>query len=360
MAYSLVPIIDVGPSERRPGLQQRMPLGLDEGGHSVHLGADRALLWTPADVADARVTKLADSPDEIPALATRAAIATLRGDGRALGGRVGDVLADLLLAPPGGQWNPLVATREGVLEVRLGPGPDNAIWSRRVAPRGRASQDIQDTFNRADSALSGSTSSDSQFTWSLPQGTSAQCNIVSNQLKFTRSGANNFFVCLASLAMDTADHYAQVDFISSVGTGNTAVEVGVRITNGTGASDSGYAFAITPLTSRRIYNFVTDATIASDLGLSSAGLMYLELNGSTYTAKLAGATIFTGTDTAFDGSGSQRKVVIDASVTASDLDNIVADSFRAADLAGGLTTAQLMPAVNFMTAGGGMIGRRWR
>jgi len=300
MPYTLVPIIDVGRSPYLSGnRQRRMPLGLDQGGHSVHLGPDRALLWTPADLADARATKLADSPDEPAALATRTALTDLRLDGRTLATRVGDAMADLLVTPPRGLWNALVATKEGALEVRLGPGVDNVIFLRRVAPRGPASKDITDDFTRTAANLAGSTTSDTQTTWAEDQGTGWTTDGDEADL----SGAVNFCVGRLALAMDTADHYAQADLsrIARV-SGSLFVGVTVRV-NAT--PTSGYAIEVgtnDTSSSRRVYNFVTDATIASDTTAPATGLLYLELNGSTYTAKVGGVTIFTGTDTAHNGT----------------------------------------------------------
>jgi hypothetical protein len=218
-----------------------------------------------------------------------------------------------------------VATREGVLEVRLGPGVDNVVWSR-LPIRGGA--DVQDDFNRT-SNLNASTTSDAQTTWVEDSGTGWTVDGDEADL----SGNVNFCVGRLSLAMDTADHYAQADLTRySRAGGYLANGIMVRAD---ATPTSGYGFEVSTDiggNKRRVYNFVTDADIASDTTAPSTAVMYLELNGSTYTAKVGGSTVFTGTDTAHNGT-VKGVGVQGFSDNASNSTGFT--SFRGADLGGG-------------------------
>jgi hypothetical protein len=333
--YSLVPIIDVGPSRLPWVAQRRMPLGLDQGGNCIHLGPNNALVWTPAPIADVRAVTLADDPADTLATATRTRLTTLAGDGREfpVGSRqFSQAIRDLLVnAPADRRWEALIPTKAGSLEAYLGPGGvgANVLFRETVARRGPASKDIQDDFNRSGN-LDGSTTSDAQTTWVGDQGTGY---LVDGDEADFSDGAN-FCVARLALDMDTADHYVQAD-ITRYSRAGGGLTVGIML-RADAAPTSGYAWETgqdAAGSERRVYNFATDATIASDTTAPATGLLYLELNGSTYTAKLAGATIFTGTDTTHPGTTAKG-------CGFQGFSNFIGNtaghtSFRAADLVGG-------------------------
>ena len=63
--------------------------------------------------------------------------------------------------------------------------------------------------------------------------------------------------------------------------------------------------------------------------MTTSGTLYLEFNGSSYVAKINGATIFSGTDTTY----STFKNSCPCSLNSGDNGNIILlDNFRAADL----------------------------
>lgn len=226
-------------------------------------------------------------------------------------------------------------------EIWLGPGgvAKNLLWSQ-PARVFHSTKDIQDNFNRTAANLAGSTSSDSQFTWSEPQSTAFTTN--GTTCGFSALGGTTFNVGLASLAMDTADHYTQIEVATFTPptTGGLSPGVGVRITNGTGSSDSGYGFETgrngfsNPV--RRLYDWATDGTLASDTTSTTTGTLLIQASGSTITAKLNGTTIFSITDTTYPGTGSQRKAIISCyCFAATGSATLALDNFRAADLVAG-------------------------
>ena len=224
----------------------------------------------------------------------------------------------------------------------MGPGGRNAnrLWWRDTGRRrGPHSQDIQDTFNRANSQINGSTSSDAQFTWSLAQGAANRWNIVSNEAVSSRTGSDIFTVGLPSVAMDTVDHYGQWDLVGlNFATGSyLSCEIALRIRYGTGAAgDEGYAFACTrgsassSVGSRLVYDWSDGTPLDSDSTLVTSGLIYFEANGSTGVAKIAGVTIFTVSLT----FNTYTSVCPCTYVSGNNSATVVADNFRAADLGG--------------------------
>jgi len=259
----------------------------------------------------------------------------------AVGTRLKDLIADLLTRPVPGGFPPLLPHPGGRLEILCGPGKlgENRLWVEEVPPDGPHSQDIQDLFTRADSALSGSTSSDGQFTWTLVGGNTTYANVVSNQAKFNNNlVAGYFHVFRPSLGMDTINHYAQHDFVSYSGTAGliyVSSEVAVRMRVGDGAGgDEGYSFEIdhdgAAIHNRSVYDFMGSALPgASDTTDSASGTMKLEFSGSTYVATLNGATIFSGTDTAYSTYKNTCEV---SYISGSGTPVVIADNFRAADV----------------------------
>ena len=276
-------------------------LGLDQGGNCLRLGQDRALVWTPFPLLDPRAVVLAnDRREKISGtrITTFRDLAPDRTIDTTL--TLAEVIAGLLKAPPvGAKWKAVVPTREGNLEIWLGPPTEKLFWSEKASPRGPNSKDVQDTFTRTAGNLAGSTTSDGQTTWAEDAGTAW----TTNGTEATISGNVGWNVGRLVLAMDTADHYSQADLSTFTHNQNfLGLGVSVRV-DATPTSGYGFEVSLSGATSaRRVYNFVSDATLASDATSTTSGLLYLELNGSTYTGKVAGSTIFTGTDTTYDGT----------------------------------------------------------
>jgi hypothetical protein len=326
-------MIDVRPSLRRPGRMATQALGLDQGGNCIRLGQDRAFIWTPFPILDPRAVLLTE--DRLEKI-SGARIATLRdlAPDRAIDATMtlAEVIAGLLKTPPvGAKWKPVVPTREGNLEIWLGPPAEKLFWSEKVARRGPFSQDVQDTFTRTAGNLAGSTTSDGQTTWAEDAGTAW----ATNGTEATISGSVSWNVGRLVLAMDTADHYSQAD-LSTFTRNQNFIGIGVMVrANATPTSGYGFEVSAAAANKRRVYDFVTDADIASDTTAPAVGLLYLELNGSTYTAKVAGSTVFTGTDTTYDGTVKG----VGISVYSDGAGNVGSyASYRGADLAGGPTT----------------------
>jgi len=314
-------------------------------------GTRWGLLWAPSVMpTDTRAIPLCDGPDDT---LSNPRVNQLNAW---TGGYYGftrttpfrEIVGRLLTDPPPLRWNRLGIGRDGWQRIWWGPGAPgaNLLWSRDTGRRsGPHSKDIQDTFNRADSAISGSTSSDTQFTWSLAQGSSARWNVVSNQAVSTRTGSDIFTVGLPSLAMDTTAHYGQLDLVALTWISTIiAVEIAVRIRYGTNAAgDEGYSFQLnrTGASSggRLVYDWMTGSPLsgASDSTLTTSGTIKLSFDAdNAYIASIGGTPLFTGTDTTYT---TYTNVCPCTYVSGSNSASVTIDNFRAADLvAGGRTT----------------------
>lgn len=351
MPYAIVPEIPV-PVQRHPRITTTW-LGFDveAGWNGVRLSRTRALVWHPTvTLTDPRAIVLADDGLDVLSAARRTRIAALHPDRTFKAGtRLRDAIADLLRRPVPGGFPALLPHRAGRYEILCGPGAvgANRLWEEATEPDGPHSQDIQDNFNRSNGNVAGSTSSDSQFTWSLAQGTGSTIQIASNQLKSLRAGSDAYNVLVPSLNMDTVNHYGQIDLVSKTESGSdwaVSSEIAVRIRNGDGAGgDEGYAFNVFRNTAgfdRNVYDWVgSPLPGATDTTNTTSGTMYLEFNGSSYVAKINGATIFSGTDAAYS---TYKKVAIAHYVAASDNPNVIVDNYRAADLSAGAAVPVFM------------------
>jgi hypothetical protein len=199
-----------------------------------------------------------------------------------------------------------------------------------VAPT-HSSKTFADTFNRTAANLNGSTSSDALFTWLEVDGTA--WTGTANRIEL--AGIVNFNTARANADLDTDDHYAQVALVAYTRLAG-AVFAGVycRWT----ASTDGYGFEVgntfnTNL--RRTYRYDTDANIASDATATTSGTIRLEVDGSSITGKLDGATILgPSTNTQFTG---QLRTGL-SGYSATNAGNLVAlDDFGAGDLTTGTT-----------------------
>jgi len=105
----------------------------------------------------------------------------------------------------GTRWKPLRVQRDGKYRVWL--GGKTPLWEANTLAGGSS---IADTFNRADSDLDGSTSSDAQFIWSEVLGTGF--TVASNQCSSTSNSGE--LEARAQFDLATDDHYAQVALVS--------------------------------------------------------------------------------------------------------------------------------------------------
>ncbi len=319
MPYALVPMVpNAAPGPR--GITGTHPLSLDFGGNSVVLSDTLAIAWTPNEILDARVKTICDDKLDTLVPTRRAFLQNILPDRTVRStDRFNDVIGNLLKSPPSGaDWKPLTPYIDrGQLEVLLGPGGflhpggPGLLWSEPADVRGPHSQTLTDTFNRADAALGGSTSSDGLFTWSLVFGITAQNNVASNQAAITSVGPDNDMSLLASVAMDTADAYAWTDGLSLNG-GQAYGGPFLRSIDGTlNVGDTGYRVEI-DVGFSGIYNLINNANFASldsvTTGGETTGSLYLQFVGSTYIFQRSGVTKLSGTNTTHAGGAGQRKV----------------------------------------------------
>ncbi len=343
MPFALVPLIDTD-EVNAFGKTRRRFLGADaeEGANLVRIAVDQAILWLPTiTLADAKATVLADSPDDTISAARRTALNTLAGDRTFKStDRVKDIIFNLLRQAPVGKWAPLMPTRDGKYELWLGPGGvgANLLASELTTPDGPHSKDIQDTFTGSGN-LNGRTSSDALFTWSIIVGTPANEVITGGHVEANGNG-NGLY--LASQAMDTANHYIQVELVEAFGgsTGTHRQDLAAWFRANDPDYTHAYDFTIrNGANPRRFFEDVANSVeIAFDTTTSATGTLYVEMSGSTYTAKLNGSTIFNGTDTTHTGAAGQRNVLVNAYREGTP-DAVFWDNFRAADLAASSTLA---------------------
>jgi hypothetical protein len=260
--------------------QLYIPLGGDATGASwIWLGDAAALLWVDSALADAKLKPISDGKIETVISAARISLNNFLTDRTISSGSKFDaVVADLLQNPPVGRWNPLRPSKQRQqFEIWLGPKSDRLLW-RSFQALSKNSKSIVDTFDRADSNLDGSTSSDTLFVWDEIQGTIF--TILSNALVLDPPDASDYWcVALADYSMDTDDLYCQLDLVlTDVNGSHTFGEVGVRHTTG--------AFA------RNIYIFSNDSSLGSDSGTdSTTATIRIEADGSSIQGKVDGSVV---------------------------------------------------------------------
>jgi hypothetical protein len=377
----MVPNADPGPG----GIVGTHPLSLDFDGNAIVLSDTLALAWTPAEILDGRVKTICDDKlDTLPPI-RRAFLQAILPD-RALQStdRFHNIVGGALKTPPAGAaWKQLAPHRlRGQLEILLGPGNylgpgvqnPGLLWSEQVVALGPlgamfasaipltmrrrdfvllaslvgigvaltprsawAAKTFADTFNRADSAFNGSTSSDGLFTWSVTAGTAARVNVVSNQCRTTRAGTDEFPTLLGSVPLDTADGYAWTGGTNLAG---TATYIGPLLRNKLGiggATDTGY-YAIMDAGFVGglfgVYRIGTpDVTLASVAsGGVTTGDLYLSFVGSTWFYQRNGVTLLSGTDTAWTGAVGERKVGFLTAVGTDNTSIVDCDYFFAGDI----------------------------
>lgn len=288
---------------------------------------DKAILWTRDPVPG--ITKLAEDAEEIISAATILGLSNLRGDGKIPEIKsIADSIADLLTDPPP-RWKGLRPSKKNSrFEVWL--GPNGLLWSRPVESR-KNSQTFNDTFNRANANLGGSTSSDGLFTWLEVDGTA--WTIVSNTARC--DGNVNFNTARANADLDTDDHYSQALISTFTRDTGTFLTPGVLV-RWTGAT-SGYGFEVGIYggnnSVRRTYQYNDDANIASDTTTTTSGTIRIEADGSSVTGKVNGVTAL-GPSTDTTHTGQLRTGISNYSTGTG---NVMAfDDFQAGDLVAGV------------------------
>lgn len=355
MPYYIAPII-AGPTRRRA---TRIPAGSDSqaGANWIVLSKDLALLWLPSAIVDARLTKLADGNSERLAAATRTALTALSDDRPYRAADNFDAtIFGLLRNAPAGKWASLrpsfVRQR---YEVWLGPGgPGRNLLGSEPAVLAPHSKTYVDTFNRSDGALDGSTSSDGLFVWDETQGAApASIQIASNQASLSLAGATNVWIVIrANADCDTDDDYCQVDLKTFTrNSGHLAVGVGVR-GDGWGGGGDGYYFEVgnnNGTAYRDLRKFDDDTSLGSDSTSTTSGILRIEADGSSITAKVAGSTVIGPvTNTSFAGL---KKTAL--TWYSSDANNaLIVDDAEAGDLAGGGGTPYSEAGIGGVALGG--------
>ena len=315
---------------QRPGW---VPRGCDQPGASwIWLDGGLSLVYLPIDVVHSALEKFSEQAKEDLSADTARRMATKLGVGDPSKSRFDQIVGEMMRSP---------AQRWGVLrpskmrqryEIWLGPKDDRLLYAEPAAAR-RSSKSYEDTFNRTDGNLSGSTSSDGLFTWTEPQGTDWE--VLTNQAQCVDLGDGAFVVALAGADTDTDDTFAELE-ISVISTTNTIlIGPGTRFTTG-GGSTPGYVFEAgfgSGSNFRRLYNFETDG----DLGTPDGGdsndvgtVLRVEADGSSISAIDDGVTIFGPiTNTAHAGQTKAGMTAFAAGATTNDC---AATVFRYADL----------------------------
>ncbi len=161
----------------------------------------------------------------------------------------------------------------------------------------------QDTLTRTANPLAGSTSSDSLFTWTVPDGTDPGTN-------GTAIAATQSFTGMTSANCDTDDIYVEVDYSHS-GVGALWFDLGC---NGSyPAGGTGYEFAIF---GGNAYIFAVAGgspgftQLATVAHTQSTGTYRIQRVGSALTFKKDGSTILSATDSSEPTGAGKRRVAI--------------------------------------------------
>ena len=219
MPYYLTDLVNTGPPTRFK------PRGFDLSSHWSILALDRVkvVMWSVDPISLPGVDLVADDKDETTGAGGRAALATLRGDGRTIPTRFGNAIGELLMFPPSARWPALRSMTDGVFRVKMG---SQLLWTAvdPAGPRKRSKRAV-DSFNRANGNLNASTSSDGQFTWTETVGTAWAIN--TNRAR--RDGSADLGqgdVAQSSFVLDTDDMDVQFDFVTGTKGAATSINAG--------------------------------------------------------------------------------------------------------------------------------------
>lgn len=318
------------------------PAGSDvEGANWVYLDGGKSVVWLPSSSIGRSLSLVAEDKQEVLSRSSRTAFDAVTQDREAKPVSFADALADMFMVPPVGRWNTLRPSKSRKqFEIYLGPGAPgkNILWST-PATVSHASVSWVDTFNRADSNLNGSTSSDSNFAWVEVQGT--EWEVLSNQAQCVDIADGTFNVACLDRDMDTDDNYAQYEIATYSRLTNTYLTHGIAL-RGTafGAGDDGYGaewgYSDVNVLFNRIYNYETDANLATGITADpSSGKFRFECDGSTLQARWNDVITMSLTNTAF--TGLKRSGITCFSTGVVTPNDLAIDNFITGDLLGTAT-----------------------
>jgi hypothetical protein len=308
----------------------------------ILLGNNFALMWIPTDVSSDSLMK-SIAIDKTSNLGNNRTVLNAFLADRIYTPQTTflDAILDVLRVPKGQPWNALKPSRErSQNEIWLGPGGmgKNLFWSEpAVIPP--STKSCVDAFTRADGNLNGSTSSDGKFVWSEVIGT--DWAVVSNQAKAYGSNADSD--ALADYALDTDDHYVQVDIVTFnvpvINPRELYLWISTRLTTYAAGTPGYYFFVLKTYGGswtyhRAIHRYSDGAEIIADSGDSTSGTILLSSDGSSHTAKQNGVTVLgPSTDTTHVNS---YKTGIGMYAYQND-NYVIIDNFAAGDLVTGLS-----------------------
>lgn len=168
---------------------------------------------------------------------------------------------------------------------------------------------VQDTFVRTAADLDGSTTSDGQTTWVEDFGTLWVTD--GDEASISTPDAGDYFsVAHVVRACDTPNQYAEITIARRTRPAGT-LSAGLQVRSNA-ALTAGYAFEIFQdaggVSSRRIYNFATDATLVSDAVATTTGVLRLEALNDLIRAYVNGVLVLSVVDTAWTGVAGQTGV----------------------------------------------------
>ena len=294
MPYYLTTLV-VGPNGRT-----RNPKGWDQTTNYALLKCDTTfvVVWSLDPLSGPGITLIADDAEELTTAATKIALRNWRGDAVVIPNRFMDAIGQLMLLPPGGRWPTIKSTRQGIYRVQLGP---NLLYEELdpLGPR-KASASAFDNFNRSGD-VNASVSPDGKITWTEAITGSGTATITSNQVAFGSSAASDSVNAWTSYALDTTDHFAQIDAVSltrSAGS-NTNIACTVRAVNATAVGyQCAYIATGAGTYSLEIYDVTDDIALTTTTGIAAPpATIKVTANGSALEIFRNNTSISRTTDT---------------------------------------------------------------
>lgn len=196
--------------------------------------------------------------------------------------------------------------------------------------------DYVDRFSRADGDLSGSTSSDGQFTWAEATAPGDILTVAGNRLVATNLTSDSLTIGVPAVETDTDDQYVEIDVVSRTRAASTALYVAVglgcngTLTNGyllvagVGADNSpGWALY-------RLSDFTPVFTGGDDT--SAATKIGLRRKGNAFTLYTNSATIPIGSDSSQSSGAGNRFGFVGALASGGNANDVVYDNFAFGDV----------------------------
>lgn len=210
--------------------------------------------------------------------------------------------------------------------------------TRKAAPSGTT---FEDTFDRANGNLDGSTSSDTNFTWAENQGT--EWEIVSNTATCVDIADGTFNVAATSLDAPSDNYFVQATITSFSRATNTALFFTLMARGSTydstpGEGQEGYGAVVGFNASNAIANDIQDFSDFSSLDndttvdVSGGGTLRLEVNGTSIRALWNSVEFMSVTDATYTGGVGSRRAGIAVYSEAGSANDIAIDNFSYGDL----------------------------